>query len=742
MTAIITKQNAKDKAFVGGGGDGSTDGLFNSLHVLGDTTLDGAVTITTNNKTINDFITETESGISHLDDVIDIHSDRLLACEGKFSAIDTKIVTLQGECTYNAQEILNHDERITKLEEDSHEPEVTNFTFEEGVNEYVIDENSLVYTDIQKELKIANTPTLPISYNGNVFKYEFEYYTYKPSIVYTTYNGLTKKYTNPKYIALTDNEQNNIEYYESDYPAITFAESLGIDPKFLYLDGVLWITWEVKPNTLQTLDKSIIKAPLIESDNSFQLYRSIVPDFYMPREYGQFEEIQTNPAAPKFKLSYFDYGYEVGSDEFNKVVDGQHFTFTDNGFGTTFYLTKQHDGWNGNNVCYHCEKFEWDDPSKYSTYFTNKYQYCQYYLKQCDAIYNYLNIGLGYNGRYNTETYEMDGDPVTVLANKIKDEHLYKCFNTIYKDIEYEITEILISYSLTRGYFTIMFKINIDNENPFAFQLEGLDYGDSITEMPIYMKDGNDYAYYPTDGVYYNTFNKVKCHVSRKVGSGSVVKSNLCHTSLKLHTLSQVGDSIEASDVYKRLRIYIPTNGMVSKEENDFDEENDNPIEYLYENADYDVTPKPERCSTLLTNYNIKTTGIVIGENLMSHVFALNTMGNNVIHIESQIVVIQSRMQEMQEQIDKISAEMGWWQLGRSVMETIINVAGGSVMKWVGSGLKIAASGIQNVLKVSFSKNVVEMEDIFIEGIINAGEVLASELLVLKVKMTQNINMS
>ena len=94
-------------------------------------------------------------------------------------------------------------------------------------------------------------------------------------------------------------------------------------------------------------------------------------------------------------------------------------------------------------------------------------------------------------------------------------------------------------------------------------------------------------------------------------------------------------------------------------------------------------------------------------------------MGNNVIHIESQIVVIQSRMQEMQEQIDKISAEMGWWQLGRSVMETIINVAGGSVMKWVGSGLKIAASGIQNVLKVSFSKNVVEMEDIFIEGIIN-----------------------
>ena len=34
MTAIIAKQNAKDKAFVGGGGEGSTDGLYNSLSLL------------------------------------------------------------------------------------------------------------------------------------------------------------------------------------------------------------------------------------------------------------------------------------------------------------------------------------------------------------------------------------------------------------------------------------------------------------------------------------------------------------------------------------------------------------------------------------------------------------------------------------------------------------------------------------------------------------------------------------
>ena len=41
MTAIISKQNAKDKAFInGGGGGGAESGEFDTLHVKGDATID------------------------------------------------------------------------------------------------------------------------------------------------------------------------------------------------------------------------------------------------------------------------------------------------------------------------------------------------------------------------------------------------------------------------------------------------------------------------------------------------------------------------------------------------------------------------------------------------------------------------------------------------------------------------------------------------------------------------------
>ena len=47
MTAIITKQNAKDKAFINGGGGGDTgSGEFDTLHVKGDATIDGDILMT------------------------------------------------------------------------------------------------------------------------------------------------------------------------------------------------------------------------------------------------------------------------------------------------------------------------------------------------------------------------------------------------------------------------------------------------------------------------------------------------------------------------------------------------------------------------------------------------------------------------------------------------------------------------------------------------------------------------
>ena len=50
MTAIITKQNAKDGAFIGGGGGmPDKDSEFKNIHVHNDATIDGDIIMTSTN---------------------------------------------------------------------------------------------------------------------------------------------------------------------------------------------------------------------------------------------------------------------------------------------------------------------------------------------------------------------------------------------------------------------------------------------------------------------------------------------------------------------------------------------------------------------------------------------------------------------------------------------------------------------------------------------------------------------
>ena len=72
MTAIITKQNAKDGAFIGGGSGKSSDGEFNSLHVKGDTVIDGTLNInlSSTSTSVNDTLTNHESRITSVNNML------------------------------------------------------------------------------------------------------------------------------------------------------------------------------------------------------------------------------------------------------------------------------------------------------------------------------------------------------------------------------------------------------------------------------------------------------------------------------------------------------------------------------------------------------------------------------------------------------------------------------------------------------------------------------------------------
>ena len=123
MTAIITKQNAKDKAFINGGGGADTgSGEFDTLHVKGDATIDGDILLTSAN---------TQSLTA-----------RLLN-------IDTSIS--------------DHETRIQTLEQSGGSFD-NNFTFTSGYPEIVIDKAAL------HETSNDNIHTLTINIDKNTYE--------------------------------------------------------------------------------------------------------------------------------------------------------------------------------------------------------------------------------------------------------------------------------------------------------------------------------------------------------------------------------------------------------------------------------------------------------------------------------------------------------------------------------------------------------------------------------------------
>ena len=271
MTAIITKQNAKDKAFIGGGGgDGSTDGLFNSLHVLGDTTLDGAVTFTANNKTISDIIT----------DIDNVKQSTTSSIEN----INNEISTIKSD-------INDHETRITKLEEGGTEPsDEAQFTYESGINEFIISTNDIKvsekYNNVDDHtfLYFENLPSIPSDYDENILKFSLPS-IFDPHEVYVKHLTETlKPYFNPKFEY--DEYSGGFIYstYSDTKPGIVISNKSGYNPFDLYTNGEMMIEWVASMPKKSTTDN--VKCNIIEADNAFRLYRSPLPNLF---EFNSFE---------------------------------------------------------------------------------------------------------------------------------------------------------------------------------------------------------------------------------------------------------------------------------------------------------------------------------------------------------------------------------------------------------------------------------------------------------------------
>ena len=154
-----------------------------------------------------------------------------------------------------------------------------------------------------------------------------------------------------------------------------------------------------------------------------------------------------------------------------------------------------------------------------------------------------------------------------------------------------------------------------------------------------------------------------------------------------------------------------------------------NPFGFLVEKEYYDIIPKPESCSTLMTNYNIQTSGIVIGANIESHAFTLNKLGNSVETIVVDVDNLNKEISALAGEITQVSNELNTY-----IMTDVIF---GFAEAGIGAISGIIASGSKGAFKMgekTFAKaaeggergTVAIGEDfsrVSVEGELNVGKI-------------------
>ena len=530
MTAIITKQNAKDGAFTGGGGGSpDKDSEFKNIHVHNDATVDGDIIMTS----------------------ADPQSLTL-----RLADIDASVSSYNTQTMKFTDELNNHESRIKILVE-KHDGDDGDFSFEDGLNDFIItsdkltenlEPTKLVSTSDQPDLNSLSIKTDFGEYIGDVFEIELPSYMKLPKAIITK-TSKENMFKNP--IVNVTNNNYELVWQEDDVGAkIYMSNKKGDTPLNLYTSGFMKINYIAHQKTNVSCENNDsnqlinLKCNTIDADNCFKLYRSPLPDFYEMKSFGVIDD-KSNP------LYYADWGYVPGTPEFDSLIEGQTFEFHDEAFGTDYKMTKVGNEWVGNNYCCNIPlKLTRKNPGSHEVAFiciakneTNKY-----------VLHNLVG-------------YDNQGNPFELLVNKgmltPKDNckiQTYKDDNDSWRVYIYPVKDFAnCTYSAT---------LNINNKSY-----------DFIVDFEYKSSGLNNYKLQSD-----NYFELLEYHYTSPL---------------------QVGNPPYG------LILYMPKDDELIYTIADVSyEKGMNTFEFLANTGYYTVSPRPEACTTLYTNFNIQTSGM------------------------------------------------------------------------------------------------------------------------------------
>lgn len=348
---------------------------------------------------------------------------------------------------------------------------------------------------------------------------------------------------------------------------------------------------------------------------------------------------------------WMSWGYSTDSPEFESLMQGQPFILSDRIFGLTYHMYKSNNTWTGNNSCLHVN-------GQTGRTVETSNQYYRYRIVRNDiniTIMQLLKLPTNNlaEGLYSTLHIARDSDG---LVPKISEGWFWKT------DGDQDIGEcVFVDSRFKNGdKVTLSFTINdivlAKLHSTFTMSISG----DIV------------YPQYETDTVLlFDFYNE---------------------------------STIEPMN---ELKLYMLKAFTVKDDTNLWDGVT-NPWTYINNVDGYNITPDPSSSQALISPYTIISNGVMLAENLESHTYRINDIGNDVTLINSQIKNLTAVVQNLSMLVDELEQKTKHFAFdeGFELLEFLVQVG------WAGGKMVLSESGIREVPALSFADDVSEVSSI------------------------------
>ena len=491
------------------------------------------------------------------------------------------------------------------------------FKREEGTDVFIITKDT-IHSVNSTELNLYPIPDLShVPAAGQIFAYTLprSYVNTNNKVINTVYTTLNANGTFHNPAITKTQSQYIVSYYNSDKPGITISD---FNPFDMYTLGELRIEWMPKPTTLTSPAKVV--CDIIDAKNALQLYETPIPVFFRPVNYGEDDNYW-----------WMTWGYKNDSAEFSKLLEGQPFRFTESSFGHNYTLFKNGGGWSGNNMCtafpsktsYH----SWTKGSVFSLFVSNS--------EGMKTQLRALGIDPGSNTAYALRTYAKLYKSNGSLANISTDWYT----NSSQTISGYDKAMCVVDDKSVSNGETITCKIDINGNISLLTSQAHTSQSGLVWFTPI-----------------------VNCLDSISYYSVSSITPQKATPEPKVH----------------ELKLYMKKGEVFKFTDNNWDGST-NPFVYLNNVDGYNITPDPSSAATLTTPYSIVSNGVMLAENLESHTYKINDIGNDITAINNQISNINNQIFTLQHFQAYIEEKNSWYNV---LEENMVSILGSCMLKF------------------------------------------------------------